>query len=125
MLQNNAVDTLPVARPRRGKTRLRTLDRLDQRTRAYKRTRELVALWTAAVGGSPSPVQAMAIRHAAACCAISEDAQSRYLSGDPSFSPDQLTKLANIATRAINALGLPAEPERKRKTGFELGPLKW
>jgi hypothetical protein len=118
-----SMDPRNVERRRKGKTRLRTLDGLDQRTRSARRTRELVALWTKALGSKPSPVQAMAIQHAAATTVICEDAQARYLSGDTSITPEQITKLSNIATRAVNALNLPAAGERKR-TGFELRPLK-
>jgi hypothetical protein len=132
MLQNNAADTHDMrplsARARRGKTRLRTLDRLDGRTVAAKRARQLIALWTTALRHTPSPVEVMAITHAAACCAISEDAQARRLAGDTSITPEQITKLSNIATRAVNALNLPTErePERNGKhvTLADLPPVR-
>jgi hypothetical protein len=128
MLQNNAADTNDMrplsARARRGKTRLRTLDRLDGRTVAAKRARQLIALWAHALGHAPSPVEAMAITHAAACVAICEDAQTRRLAGDTSITPEQITKLSNIATRAVNALNLSNGHERERD-GLTLKPLKW
>jgi hypothetical protein len=110
---------------RRGKTRLRSLSRLDGRSAAAKKAQRLCEVWTRALGGDVTPVQAMAIQHAAATTVICEDAQARYLSGDPLITPAEITKLSNIATRAVNALNLPQERERKRETGFEVRPLRW
>jgi hypothetical protein len=116
MLQNNAVDASVLAPRRKGKTRLRTLDQIDQRTRSARRTRELIALWTKALGGDVSPVQAMAITHAAATQAIAEDLQARRLNGDRTITPEQIVKVVNIAQRAIRALGLPEQGSHKRES---------
>jgi hypothetical protein len=106
------------ARGRRGKSRLRTIDQIDQRTRSARRTRELIALWTQALGGSVTPVQAMAIVHAAACQALCEDLQSRALSGDTTVTPEQVVKISNIAQRGIRALNLPEQGSQRRESDF-------
>jgi hypothetical protein len=129
MLQNSgavtAVTRASSAGGRRGKTRLKTLDQIDQRTRSARRTRELIALWTKALGGVVTPVQAMAITHAAACQALCEDLQARALSGDMTITPEQVVKVSNVAQRAIRALNLPNGDEHKRDNGgFVLRPLK-
>jgi hypothetical protein len=117
MLANSGADTNTSrhvsVRGRRGKTRLRTLDQIDQRTRSARRTRELIALWTKVLGGDVTPVQSMALVHAAACQALCEDLQARALSGDTTITPEQVVKLSNIAQRAIRALNLPAQSERE------------
>jgi hypothetical protein len=123
MLQNNAVTATDMRPGRKGKTRLRTLDRIDQRTVSARRTRELIALWTKALGGDVSPVQAMAITHAAATHCILEDAQARMLSGDQTISASEITKLSNISARALKALRLPEPSPQKRATGLK--PLQW
>jgi hypothetical protein len=124
MFANHAADTNALrsvsAKGRRGKTRLRTLDQIDQRTRSARRTRELIALWTQALGGAPSPVEKMAITHAAACQALCEDMQARALSGDTSITPDQVVKVSNIAQRAIRALNLPTTERESIDAGLNL-----
>jgi hypothetical protein len=119
MLQNNAVTATDMRPGRKGKTRLRTLDRIDQRTVSARRTRELIALWTEALGGDVSPVQAMAITHAAACVALCEDAQSRRLAGDTSITAETVVKFSNVAQRAIKQLALPSAGPRSAKTGLK------
>jgi hypothetical protein len=114
MFANHAAVTNDMPARRRGKTRLRTLSRLDGRTRSAKRARELVEMWSAALG-SPDAVQMMGVRHAAATVVILEDAQSRRLAGDTSITVEQITKLSNIMTRAVNALGLPSERASERE----------
>jgi hypothetical protein len=121
MLEINPPDRSGVLRDtyrgRKGKTRLRTLAKLDQRTVAARRARELIALWTKALGGAPTPVEQMAISHAAACKVLCEDFQARRLAGDASVTAEQLVKLSNIMTRAVNALNLPNGHERERDHG--------
>jgi hypothetical protein len=78
-------------------------------------------LWRKALG-SVTPLQEMLLKHAATCQVIAEDAQARMLSGDPSMSAAELTKLINIAHRARRQIGLPTavEPERDRDIGWTL-----
>jgi hypothetical protein len=112
MLANSGAVTNESSSGRRGKTRLRVLSRLDGRSSAAKRAQRLCALWRKALG-SVTPLQEMLLAHAATCQVIAEDAQARMLSGDPTISPAELTKLCNIASRAIKQLGLPAQSERE------------
>jgi hypothetical protein len=78
-------------------------------------------LWRKTLGRT-SPWQEMLLTHAATCQVIAEDAQARLLSGDPSMTAAELTKLVNIANRAVRQLGLPVAGERERKveTGWTL-----
>jgi hypothetical protein len=123
MLQNSGAVANDMRPGRRGKTKLRTLSRLDGRTAAAKRARVLVQVWTAALGGAPSPVQSMALAHAAATQVILEDAQAKRLRGDVSITPEQIVKLSNIADRARRQLALPEPGAQKRATGP--GRLAW
>jgi len=103
--------------PRRGKSskhRLRTISHVDQRSRGARRVRALTKLWTQALGWiEPTPMQALALEHAAASTALAEDLQARALLGDTSVTPEQITKLANVAARAVRVLGLPGDTERR------------
>jgi hypothetical protein len=123
MLQNNAVTATDMRPGRKGKTRLRTLDRIDQRTRSARRTREIIAVLTEALGRVPNAVEKMGIVHAAATAALLEDMQARALSGDASVTIEQLTKASNIAHRAIKQLHLPAASPPKRANSLK--PLQW
>lgn len=121
MLANHAAVIDASGPGRRGKSRLRVLSRLDGRSSAARKARRLVELWRDALG-SVTPLQETFLAHAATCVVIAEDAQARMLSGDPSISAAELTKLCNIASRAIKQLGLPAESERRSE--FGLAPLR-
>src|ERR1700704_3481460 len=98
------------ARSRRRKLRLRTSADLDRRTAAGKRAAELVATFTAALGGQLSSEQALAVSRAAALLALSEDATARRLGGDLSVSLDDVVRLASAARRATRDLGVKDRP---------------
>jgi hypothetical protein len=114
MLENNLAVTpiMPDAR-RKGRARMTTFTRVDGRSVAGKRHAALVKMWRAALGGDVSPHVAMLIEHAATAVVVSEHASARMMAGDP-ITPEQVVKLANVATRAVNALNLPNghKPER-------------
>jgi hypothetical protein len=127
MLHNNAATTRDSA-PRRSrrydrKQRLHTLARLDQRTVAAKRIAALESMWTKQLGGKLTDGQRLAIERAAGLVALSEDARARRLAGDTSISLGDTVKLDNVARRAIEALGLPAERKNGHKSSWSLEPL--
>jgi hypothetical protein len=100
-MQPNAADLTVGAPPKSsGKLRLRTLGHLDGRTRARKRANELIELFTAELGGSPSAGQRFAIERAAMLVAIAEDAASRQLAGE-ALDLDKIVRVANAARRAV------------------------
>jgi hypothetical protein len=118
MLANSAA-VINVSGPgRRGKSRLRVLSRLDGRSAAAKKARKLVELWRAELG-TVTPLQEMLLTSAACAVVIHEDAQSRALNGDPTISVAELTKLANIASRAIKQIGLPVAGSPSRQTALK------
>ena len=95
----------------RNKTRLQTLGHLDGRTIASKRAATLAKTFAAELGGQLSDVQRVAVQNAAVMTAISEDAQTRRLAGDPAISLDDIVRAVSAARRAVRDLGL----DRKRE----------
>jgi hypothetical protein len=95
----------------RNKTRLQTLSHLDGRTIASKRAATLAETFAAELGGHLSDVQRIAVQNAAVMVAISEDAQTRRLAGDPAISLDDIVRAVSAARRAVRDLGL----DRKRE----------
>jgi hypothetical protein len=119
MLQNSAAVIDKSGPGRKGKTRLRVLSRLDGRSGAAKKAKRLVELWRAELG-STTPLQELLLAHAATCVVIAEDAQARMSSGDPSISVAELTKLNNIASRAMRQIGLPVAGRERGNGGLGL-----
>src|SRR5262245_41789087 len=110
------------ARSRQRKARLRTLDHLDQRTRAAKRARSLAGTFEAALGGTLklTDAQMQAVRNAAAAVAISEDAQARRLQGDTSVSLDEVIRAARHARAAVHDLGIDRQREPDAPSPLDL-----
>jgi hypothetical protein len=61
-----------------------TDDGLDGRRTAARRTRELVATYTAALGGSLDPLQREGVQRCAELTATAEEQRKRALRGEPS-----------------------------------------
>lgn len=97
--------------------------RLDGRTRRARRVREIANTLLKALGREPNAIERMGVVHASAVSALLEDMQARALRGDQSVTPEQLTKISNIARRAVAQLNLPAAGSRARENG--LRPLRW
>ena len=108
MAVRSAPDAPPIAR---GKQRLRTLARLDGRTIASKRARELLTAFAAELGSEITATQRLAIERAAALVALAEDSKARRLHGSQSISLHGVMLLNGAPTRAIKPLGL----NRQRK----------
>jgi hypothetical protein len=70
---------------RAGKVRLQSLDDLDGRTSAYRKTADLIDRVEADLGGADqlSTAQQQIIRHAALTGAMIEDLGAKWLSGVP------------------------------------------
>jgi hypothetical protein len=93
------------------KARLRTLDQLDGRTLAAKRTRELIGRLEADLGGDLTAAKQELVRRAAMIGAFIEDQEARYLSGEPVEIGPWLSA-TNNQRRLLETLGL----ERVAKT---------
>jgi hypothetical protein len=114
MLENSAttLEDGATARPvrrRRRPLKLATLEHLDGRTRACKRSKQLAQRFTLELGGALTPSQRLAVERAAAMTALSEHAQARSLVGDPAITYEDVVRLDNSAARAVRALGIKAE----------------
>ena len=90
----------------------------DKRTRGGQRVSKLVKVFAAALGNHLTERQLIAVHRAAGLLALAEDVRTRRISGDTSFSIDEVLRLDHAVTTALRALGLhdiepPAEPEQK------------
>jgi hypothetical protein len=90
----------------RGKRRLCTIERLDGRTVAARRARELAKGFEAELGGTITTSQRFAIERAAALVALAEDAKARRLAGDAAITLEDVVRVDNSAARAVKALGI-------------------
>jgi len=101
-------------RSKRPVLRLKRLDRLDRRTRSYRYANELIACWTKALtadGSELTEVQHRAIRYAAACAVLAENALAKLMAGDTTIPVVEVTRLANSAARSVAMLHLPTAPK--------------
>jgi hypothetical protein len=81
--------------------------RLDTRTRAGRRARELREHYTAALSGREQTIELVAaISRAAELQAISEQLRADALRGLPT-SPDDLVRIERLSAHALRALHLP------------------
>ena len=92
-----------------GKTRLKTLRSLYQRTTAARRAAALAETFATELG-ELTPAQRVRVETAAMLSAIAEDAQTRRLAGDDGISLDDIVRATSAARRAVRYLGL----DRKR-----------
>jgi hypothetical protein len=107
-----AADIGPVrsrnALPATVKLRPLTLDHIDGRCRAARRTRERLTALEAEAGGADtlSASEYEALRHAAVIGTVLEDLEARLLAGEASIDPLALATLNNTLRRALEAAGL-------------------
>jgi hypothetical protein len=88
-----------------------TVADLDGRTRAVRRAKQLVASFTAAVGGKVESHQLVAIQRAAELTAIAEQNRALHLAGHRTV--DDVVRADGAAARAVTALRLPVvKPKR-------------
>jgi hypothetical protein len=93
--------------------------RLDQRTRAGRRARELREYYATVLTASGRDVQSVelagAISRAAELQAISEQLRADALRGLPT-SPDDLVRIERLSTHALRALHLPSAASKPTPT---------
>jgi hypothetical protein len=93
-----------------------TIPVLDGRTKIAKRLQVLEAAFITALGGNPSPMQAMLVQRATRNVMLLEMAQARALAGDKSVTEKDIVRLDNIARRSIVDLSLPAGGVRQAES---------
>lgn len=109
------------ARPKTiGKTRLKTLRSLDQRTTAARRAGALAKTFETELG-ELTPAQRVRVETAAMLSALAEDCTARRLAGDDSISLDDLVRAVSAARRAVRDLGI--KPSKSPAPGATLGDL--
>lgn len=88
---------------------------LDRRTKEWRRRAELIATFTAALGGQAalSPILAEKVSTAAELAVAAEMTRSRFMRGD-AVSPDDVVRTANQAQRAERALGIDARAAKPK-----------
>jgi hypothetical protein len=101
------------AREANRKVRLLTLRRLDGRTAAAKRTRDLIAAMEVDAGGSDrlSTGERQIIQRAAITGAVLEDLEARWLEGEPIDAALYAT-LGNAQRRLLETVGLRRVPRQ-------------
>ena len=82
-LERDAPRTRDTLKTRYGKVRLRSIDELDGRTAAARRTRQLVASLVADAGGPANITEGMRqlVQRAAVLGAFVEDCETRWIAG--------------------------------------------
>jgi hypothetical protein len=97
----------PRSTPDRGKVRLLSLDDLDRRTGAYRRTAELIDAVEADCGGCDrlSTAERAIIRRVALAGAMLEDLGARWLAGEP-VDHATFSALTNTERRLYETIGL-------------------
>jgi hypothetical protein len=83
----------------------------DKRTRAGRRTKQLVELFTARLGDAASdPITATAIKRCAETTALSEDLRARVLRGE-AIPPDDVNRASRTADLMTRRLLERAKPQ--------------
>jgi hypothetical protein len=103
-----SVDATPVDSGNSGsKTRLLSLGDIDRRTRAYRKTTELIVSIETDLGGADrlSTAERQIIQRAALTGALLEDLETRWLSGEP-IDAGQYATLSNAQRRLFETVGL-------------------
>ena len=90
-----------------GRTRLLTLDGLDQRTKAYQGVRKAIGAIEADLGGTAhlSHAERALITRCAVLAAMLADQEASYLTGAP-IDPTSYATLVNALRRTLETVGL-------------------
>jgi hypothetical protein len=120
--ESSSADRASVASRRDGgpapkRDRRQTLTKIDKRLPLGKRIAELTSMFTAAVGGEPTPVRRLAVDKAAQLTAIAEQARGAFMR-DATGTLDDIVRLERKADQAVRALGI-----REAKPKGEKSPL--
>ncbi|PZV39745.1 hypothetical protein [Mesorhizobium kowhaii] len=90
------------------------VDMIDRRTREWRRRGELIAVFTAALGGSAvSPMLAAKIEAAAELAVVAEMTRAAFMAGTGATA-DDVVRTANQAQRAEKALGIAARTKPQK-----------
>jgi hypothetical protein len=108
---------MPEAPKSAGKVKLLTLENMDKRGAAYRRTVELIGRVERDLGGSGrlSSAQKQLIRSAGLTAAMLEHLGSQWLEGQP-IDPVTFSTLANCARRLFETVGLQRVPREVAPT---------
>ena len=89
------------------KTKLLTLDDLDRRTNAYRRTADLIAEIEGDLGGADqlATAERQLVQRAAILGAVLEDSEARWLNGE-AFDPASYCTIVNAQRRVLETIGL-------------------
>src|SRR5262249_5233408 len=99
------------AKPAASKVRLQSLEDLDRRTSAYRKTAEPIERVEADLGGAErlSTAEQQIIRHAALTGALLEDLGTRWLAGEP-LQPAFVAAVSNTSRRLYEPIGMQRQP---------------
>jgi hypothetical protein len=103
-------DRAPISAPQSAnvapkRDRRLTLTKIDRRGRLGKRVAELVALFSAAVGGEQTPMRKLKVEKAAQLTAIAELARGAYMR-DAQGTLDDIVRLERKADQAVRTIGI-------------------
>jgi hypothetical protein len=101
---------------------------LDSRSRTGRRRADLIALYSAALGGQDhiTEGQLADIVRAAELVAVAEEARFVALTkGGGAVDLVGLVRIEGAADRAVRRLGIKAEPPPAKARGLELARLRW
>ncbi|TPJ46841.1 hypothetical protein [Mesorhizobium sp. B2-7-1] len=95
------------------------VDMIDRRTREWRRRRELIAVFTAALGDAVvSPILAAKIETAAELAVVAEMTRANFLAG-AGATADDVVRCSNQAARAERALGIAARNSKPAKPSLD------
>ena len=101
-----------------GKLRLLTLDRIDGRTNAAKRARDLIDAIMRDIGSDISEGTRQLVQRAGVLGIYIEDAETRWLNGEP-IDLGHILSAVNSQRRILQTLGL----QRRAPRGTTLGDI--
>jgi hypothetical protein len=117
---SSAADRAPISAPQSAtaapkRDRRLTLTMVDKRGRLGKRIAELMAMFTAAVGGELTPMRKLKVEKAAQLTAIAELARGDFMR-DAVGVLDDIVRIERKADQAVRALGMTEAKPRAKLT---------
>lgn len=105
------------ARKTNGKTPF--LGKVDGRSVAARRFRDLEQTFRAELGGKISTLQGMRVANAAALTVRLEQLHTAIAAGDPGISDEDLVRVSNALRRELSDLGLADQDTAQEKPGLD------
>jgi hypothetical protein len=114
VLTDNPIEDMPMPARSSADGSSLAAGKLDRRTKEWRRRRELVCMFTQALGGRAriAPILASKIETAAELAVAAELCRAAYIAGD-GVAADDVVRTANQAARAEKALGINAKIDAK------------